>query len=49
MRFLRLILSIVDGAVIIVEATLHHLGLRKTNKILTQSEMDEEVFICSYY
>jgi len=36
---------IVDGAVIIVEATLHHLGLRKTNKILTQSEMDEEVFL----
>ncbi|WP_326983983.1 CusA/CzcA family heavy metal efflux RND transporter [Chryseobacterium sp. MYb264] len=36
---------IVDGAVIIVEATLHHLGLRKTNTILTQSEMDEEVFI----
>jgi len=36
---------IVDGAVIVVEATLHHLGLRKTNKILTQSEMDEEVFL----
>ncbi|MFC3158489.1 cobalt-zinc-cadmium resistance protein CzcA [Chryseobacterium arachidis] len=36
---------IVDGAVIIVEATLHHLGLRKTNTILTQSEMDEEVFL----
>lgn len=36
---------IVDGAVIIVEATLHHLGLRKTSKILTQSEMDEEVFL----
>ncbi|WP_262150721.1 CusA/CzcA family heavy metal efflux RND transporter [Chryseobacterium foetidum] len=36
---------IVDGAVIIVEATLHHLGLRKTNKILSQSEMDEEVFL----
>ena len=36
---------IVDGAVIIVEATLHHLGLRKTNKILTQSEMAEEVFL----
>ncbi len=36
---------IVDGAVIIVEATLHHLGLRKTNKILSQSEMDEEVFM----
>lgn len=36
---------IVDGAVIIVEATLHHLGLRKSTKMLTQSEMDEEVFL----
>ncbi|SEM44117.1 cobalt-zinc-cadmium resistance protein CzcA [Chryseobacterium taichungense] len=36
---------IVDGAVIIVEATLHHLGLRKTTRLLTQSEMDEEVFL----
>lgn len=36
---------IVDGAVIIVEATLHHLGLRKNTKILTQAEMDEEVFL----
>lgn len=35
---------IVDGAVIIVEATLHHLGLRKGMKALTQHEMDEEVF-----
>lgn len=35
---------IVDGAVIIVEATLHHLGLRKTMHRLTQQEMDEEVF-----
>lgn len=35
---------IVDGAVIIVEATLHHLGLRKSTQKLTQSEMDEEVF-----
>ncbi|MEO0312615.1 MAG: Cation efflux system protein CzcA [Bacteroidota bacterium] len=35
---------IVDGAVIIVEATLHHLGLRKTIGRLTQPEMDEEVF-----
>ncbi|GHN00039.1 hypothetical protein WSM22_15280 [Cytophagales bacterium WSM2-2] len=34
---------IVDGAVIIVEATLHHLAsLNRTEKIL-QSEMDEEV------
>ena len=35
---------IVDGAVIIVEATMHHLGLRKTRKVLTQSEMDQEVY-----
>ncbi len=35
---------IVDGAVIIVEATLHHLGLRKTIGRLSQKEMDEEVF-----
>ncbi len=35
---------IVDGAVIIVEATLHHLGLRKSTQKLTQAEMDEEVF-----
>lgn len=36
---------IVDGAVIIVEATLHHLGLRKSVQKLTQTEMDEEVFL----
>lgn len=36
---------IVDGAVIIVEATLHHLGLRKSAGQLTPSEMDEEVFL----
>lgn len=35
---------IVDGAVIIVEATMHHLGLRKQKAELTQSEMDNEVF-----
>ena len=35
---------IVDGAVIIVEATLHHLGLRKSMRQLTQSEMDHEVY-----
>ncbi len=35
---------IVDGAVIIVEATLHHLGLRKSTQRLTQPEMDQEVF-----
>ncbi|WP_293302333.1 CusA/CzcA family heavy metal efflux RND transporter [Pedobacter sp. UBA4863] len=34
---------IVDGAVIIVEATLHHLGLRKSTNRLTQQEMDAEV------
>jgi cobalt-zinc-cadmium resistance protein CzcA len=35
---------IVDGAVIIVEATLHHLGMRKSIHKLTQQEMDQEVF-----
>ena len=35
---------IVDGAVIIVEATVHHLGLRKSMQTLTQKEMDREVF-----
>ena len=35
---------IVDGAVIVVEATMHHLGLRKSMNKLSQSEMDEEVF-----
>ncbi|GAB3952053.1 CusA/CzcA family heavy metal efflux RND transporter [Spirosoma harenae] len=35
---------IVDGAVIIVEATLHHITLRNLNRTLTQDEMDEEVF-----
>ncbi len=35
---------IVDGAVIIVEATLHHLYLRNVNRTLSQKEMDEEVF-----
>jgi cobalt-zinc-cadmium resistance protein CzcA len=34
---------IVDGAVIVVEATLHHIG-RKT---LTQEEMDREVYVSS--
>ncbi len=36
---------IVDGAVIIVEATLHHLATRKSNAVLTQKEMDEEVYL----
>jgi cobalt-zinc-cadmium resistance protein CzcA len=35
---------IVDGAVIIVEATLHHIVLRNKNQTLSQQEMDDEVF-----
>ena len=35
---------IVDGAVIIVEATMHHLGLRVAGKPLSQAEMDNEVY-----
>jgi len=35
---------IVDGAVIIVEATLHHLNRRKNQTILSQPEMDKEIF-----
>lgn len=35
---------IVDGAVIIVEATMHHLGLRNISGRLTQEEMDREVY-----
>ncbi len=34
---------IVDGAVIIVEATLHHLGLRSSSSALSSEEMDREV------
>ncbi|HEY1032106.1 MAG TPA: CusA/CzcA family heavy metal efflux RND transporter [Flavipsychrobacter sp.] len=34
---------IVDGAVIIVEATMHHLALGKS-RTLTQAEMDDEVY-----
>jgi cobalt-zinc-cadmium resistance protein CzcA len=34
---------IVDGAVIIVEATMHHLGMRNLTRRLTQDEMDNEV------
>ena len=34
---------IVDGAVIIVECTLHHLGLRKSKTALTQQHMNSEV------
>ena len=35
---------IVDGAVIIVEATMAHLALRKKKERFTQSEMDNEVY-----
>jgi cobalt-zinc-cadmium resistance protein CzcA len=35
---------IVDGAVIIVEATLHHLAASGLVRTLTQKEMDEEVY-----
>lgn len=35
---------IVDGAVIIVEAIMHHLGLRTISQRLTQNEMDIEVY-----
>ncbi|MVM31939.1 CusA/CzcA family heavy metal efflux RND transporter [Spirosoma sp. HMF4905] len=35
---------IVDGAVIIVEATLHHIILRNKDQTLTQEQMDNEVF-----
>jgi cobalt-zinc-cadmium resistance protein CzcA len=35
---------IVDGAVIIVEATMHHLQKLKKKRELSQSEMDEEVY-----
>ena len=35
---------IVDGAVIIVEATMLHLALKKTTGRFTQEEMDEEVY-----
>jgi cobalt-zinc-cadmium resistance protein CzcA len=34
---------IVDGAVIIVEATMHHLGISASARKLSQQEMDEEV------
>ncbi len=35
---------IVDGAVIIVEATLHHLYNRKDKKVLSKEEMNDEVY-----
>jgi len=36
---------IVDGAVIIVEATLHHITTRNKDRTLTQAEMDDEVLL----
>ncbi|WP_086947573.1 CusA/CzcA family heavy metal efflux RND transporter [Sphingobacterium sp. JB170] len=36
---------IVDGSLIVVEATLHHLGLRQSTLKLTQKEMDQEVYL----
>lgn len=35
---------IVDGSLIVVEATMHHLGLRKSMHKLSQKEMDIEVY-----
>ena len=35
---------IVDGSVIVVEAVMHHLAIRKNHQRLTQVQMDEEVF-----
>lgn len=35
---------VVDGSLIVVEATMHHLGLRKSKHKLTQKQMDHEVF-----
>ena len=36
---------IVDGSVIIVEATMHHLGLRAIGRNLSPAEMDDEVYV----
>ncbi|MBO9572945.1 MAG: efflux RND transporter permease subunit, partial [Chitinophagaceae bacterium] len=38
---------IVDGAVIIVEAVMHHLGLRRSDKRLSQQQMDHEIYSSS--
>lgn len=38
---------IVDGAVIIVEATMHHLGWRNPGKPLLQHQMDDEVYVAA--
>ncbi len=38
---------VVDGAVIIVESILHHLGIRKAGKQMTAEEMNAEVYTAS--
>jgi cobalt-zinc-cadmium resistance protein CzcA len=38
---------IVDGSIIVVEATLHHLNILHKNKKFTQQEMDDEVISSS--
>lgn len=35
---------IVDGSLIVVEATMHHLGVRQLTRRLSQEEMDSEVY-----
>lgn len=35
---------IVDGSVIVVEAVMHHLAIRKKQQPLTQAQMDDEVY-----
>jgi len=35
---------IVDGSVIVVEAVMHHLAIRKNRQPLTQAQMDDEVY-----
>ena len=35
---------IVDGSVIVVEAVMHHLAIRKNQQPLTQAQMDDEVY-----
>ncbi len=38
---------IVDGAVIIVEAVLHQIGLKNQNKVLSESELQKEILLSS--
>lgn len=38
---------IVDGSVIIVEATLHYLGFKRSGVSLSQKEMDKEVYVAA--